>query len=340
VTPWNYPFMHGCVEVAPPWRLATHGCSSPPTRRPPPHCLRWPRSWPRSSPRASSPSWPATRHWPALVENDIPRLVYVTGSVRAGIEGRARRPERWSPRWRQGAGHRLRRRVTRVDRRPVSPVRDSSRRPGLHGGHTRACRPKVHATSSTLWSSRPGHDGRRTDVETRLAPSTNGTSWPASRASSTGSPSTRASSAGAPRWAERGYSSAHRGGGLADDEMVQSEISAGAHVQQLATSRSVEWANGVEYGLARACGPRPQAGHAPRPDPTSAACGSTRTSRSSPRCHHGASKHSGYGKDLSVLRIEDYTRIKSPEQHRTMSARTTPVEPSAPRQKRAIADDD
>jgi acyl-CoA reductase-like NAD-dependent aldehyde dehydrogenase len=43
---------------------------------------------------------------------------------------------------------------------------------------------------------------------------------------------------------------------------------------------------------------------------TSAACGSTATSRSSPRCRTGGFKKSGYGKDLSMYGFEDYTRVK------------------------------
>ena len=43
---------------------------------------------------------------------------------------------------------------------------------------------------------------------------------------------------------------------------------------------------------------------------TSAASGSTRTSRSSPRCRTAVSSKSGYGKDLSMYGFEDYTRIK------------------------------
>ncbi len=40
------------------------------------------------------------------------------------------------------------------------------------------------------------------------------------------------------------------------------------------------------------------------------ACGSTPTSRSSPRCRTAASSTRGYGKDLSMYGLEDYTRIK------------------------------
>ena len=60
-----------------------------------------------------------------------------------------------------------------------------------------------------------------------------------------------------------------------------------------------------------ACGPRTSAGPCGCPSAsTSAASGSTPTSRSSPRCRTAGFKHSGYGKDLSMYGFEDYTRVK------------------------------
>ena len=43
---------------------------------------------------------------------------------------------------------------------------------------------------------------------------------------------------------------------------------------------------------------------------TSAACGSTRHIPLVAEMPHGGFKHSGYGKDLSMYGLEDYTRIK------------------------------
>ena len=59
------------------------------------------------------------------------------------------------------------------------------------------------------------------------------------------------------------------------------------------------------------CGPRTSAGPCGWPSgSTSAASGSTPTSRWSPRCRTVASSTRGYGKDLSMYGFEDYTRIK------------------------------
>ena len=59
-----------------------------------------------------------------------------------------------------------------------------------------------------------------------------------------------------------------------------------------------------------ACGQRPRRALRMSGRSTSAACGSTATSRWSPRCRTAGSSSPGYGKDLSAYSLEEYTRVK------------------------------
>ena len=72
-------------------------------------------------------------------------------------------------------------------------------------------------------------------------------------------------------------------------------------------------ANDSEYGLASSvwtANDHRSRAAACRCGSTSAASGSTATSRWQAEMPHGGFKHSGYGKDLSTYWLEDYTRIK------------------------------
>ncbi|TYB43355.1 gamma-aminobutyraldehyde dehydrogenase [Actinomadura chibensis] len=121
--------------------------------------------------------------------------------------------------------------------------------------------------------------------------------------------------AGGERVGDRGYFFAPTvvGGLRQDDEMIQDEVFGPVITVQSFTdeAQAVEWANGVKYGLAASVWTQ---NHGRAMRMTKALdFGAVWVNTHIPlvsEMPHGGFKHSGYGKDMSMYGIEDYTRVK------------------------------
>jgi betaine-aldehyde dehydrogenase len=257
----------------------------------------------------------------ALVANKIPAMVSITGSVRAGMEVAA-----------SAAGDLKRVHLELGGKAPVIVFDDADVGPTAEGiamaGYFNAGQDCTAATR-VLVSARAHGDlldalveqARATTVgpygqdDATYGPLNNAAQLERVRGFLQHAPGHVEVLTGGERIGDRGYCFAPTvvAGLRQDDEMVQQEIFGPVITVQKFDdeAQALEWANGVEYGLAASVWTRDH-GRAMRMS-RDLDFGCVWVNTHIPlvaEMPHGGFKHSGYGKDLSVYGFEDYTRIK------------------------------
>ena len=257
----------------------------------------------------------------ALVANKIPAMVSITGSVRAGMEVAT-----------SAAGDLKRVHLELGGKAPVIVFDDADVGPTAEGiamaGYFNAGQDCTAATR-VLVSTRAHGDfvdalveqARATKVgpygqdDAAYGPLNNAAQLERVRGFLQHAPSHVEVLTGGEQVGDRGYCFAPTvvAGLRQDDEMVQQEIFGPVITVQKFDdeAQALEWANGVEYGLAASVWTRDH-GRAMRMS-RDLDFGCVWVNTHIPlvaEMPHGGFKHSGYGKDLSVYGFEDYTRIK------------------------------